>query len=248
MIGHCAAAEIHAGRLTICRYLLLSGVAVFPYTRRKSRYPEASGAHSRQDDRLSIHKKTLSQRLGLAIARAIGWQVRVEQSPPAKCVIIGAHHTSSWDLLMTLILMWGAKLRFRWLAKDTLFRWPLGALMRSLGGMPIDRRVKGDFVQYAVDAFRASDELMIAIAPEGTRREVAHWKTGFYYIAVGACVPIVMGYADYKRRIVGLGPVLIPSGDVQADFEVIRSFYANVAGRYPSRQGEVAVQPSRATL
>ena len=194
---------------------------------------------------MPTHKKTFTQRIGLAVARVIGWQVRVEQAPPVKCVVIGAHHTSGWDLLMTLVLMWSAKLKFRWIAKDTLFRWPLAALMRSLGGMPVNRRRNGDFVQSMVEAFHACDELMIAIAPEGTRREAAHWKTGFYYIAMGARVPIIMGYADYKRRIVGLGPVLLPSGDIEADFEVIRSFYANVVGRHPGRQGEIKVQPSR---
>ena len=86
---------------------------------------------------------------------------------------------------------------------------------------------------------------MIAILPEGTRRNATYWKTGFYYIALGAGVPIVMGYADYRSKVVGLGPALIPTGDIQADFEPIQAFYAGITGKHPERQGAIQIRLAR---
>jgi 1-acyl-sn-glycerol-3-phosphate acyltransferase len=188
-----------------------------------------------------MQAQRVSQRIGLAIAAAAGWQIQV-QPPPPRCVVIGAPHTSNWDLPATLLLMLAANLRLRWVGKAVLFRGPLGWLMRALGGIPVDRSARGNFVEQMVDAFRASDALMIAILPEGTRRSATHWKTGFYYIALSAGVPIVLGYADYSRRVVGLGPALHPTGDIQADFEIIRAFYAGITGKHPERQSAIQIR------
>src|SRR5262245_31958000 len=145
-----------------------------------------------------------TQRVGLAIAAAVGWHVDVPERPPARCVIVGAPHTSNWDLVLTLLLMLAAGLRLRWIGKDTLFRGPFGWILRRLGGIPIDRRTTENFVEQMVSAFRSEASLRIAISPEGTRGSAAFWRTGFYFIARGAGVPIVLGYADYPRRVVGL--------------------------------------------
>ena len=93
-----------------------------------------------------------------------------------------------------------------------------------------------------VAVFQANEALMIAILPEGTRRRASHWKTGFYYIALRANVPIVMGFADYRHRLVGLGPALHPSGDIDTDFAAIRAFYANISGKHPERQGAIEIR------
>jgi 1-acyl-sn-glycerol-3-phosphate acyltransferase len=189
-----------------------------------------------------MQAQRISQRIGLLIAAAVGWQVQIEP-PPSRCVIIGAPHTSNWDLPLTLLMMLCGNLKLRWVGKDTLFRGPLGRLLRALGGIPVNRHSRRNFVDQMVAAFQAHEQLMIAILPEGTRRRTAYWKTGFYYIALGAGVPIVMGYADHRRRIVGLGPALHPSGDIAADFVAIRAFYANISGKYPGRQGAVEFRP-----
>jgi len=186
----------------------------------------------------------LGQRLGLAIASATGWKVEVNEPPPARCVIIGAPHTSNWDFLLALLFRFASGLDLRWVGKHTLFRWPFGGLMRAWGGIPIDRGKSENFVEQMAATFRASDALLVAIAPEGTRSRAAHWRSGFYYIALGAGVPIVLGYADYGRRAVGLGPTLHPTGDILADFEVIRAFYAGIKGKKPERQGTVQVRGS----
>jgi 1-acyl-sn-glycerol-3-phosphate acyltransferase len=186
-------------------------------------------------------RQRISQRIGLKIAAAAGWQVQI-QPPPPRCVIIGAPHTSNWDLPVTLLMMLCGNLKLRWVGKDTLFRGPLGWVLRALGGIPVNRRSRLNFVDQMIAAFGTNESLMIAILPEGTRRRAAYWKTGFYYIALGADVPIVMGYADYRRRIVGLGPALHPAGDIDADFAAIRTFYADITGRHPERQGAITIR------
>jgi 1-acyl-sn-glycerol-3-phosphate acyltransferase len=190
----------------------------------------------------SMPPRQLSQRLGLAAASAGGWKVDVPSEIPSRCVIVGAPHTSNLDLVLTLLLMLAADLRLRWVGKDTLFRGPLGLLFRGLGGIPIDRSSPQNFVEQMVAAFGSGEPLRLAIAPAGTRRNAPYWKTGFYYIALGARVPIVLGYADYRRRVVGLGPTVHPTGDLHADFESIRAFYADIVGRHPGRQGEIRMR------
>lgn len=181
------------------------------------------------------------QRLGKLVAAAAGWRVVVAAPPPPRCVVIGAPHTSAWDLPLTLLLMLATGIRLRWVGKASLFRGPAGLLLRALGGMPVERGARGDFVAQIVGAFATGAELRLAISPEGTRGRAAHWKTGFYYIALGAGVPIVMGYADYSRRLVGLGPTLLPSGDLAADLNTIRAFYTGIVGKYPARQGPITI-------
>lgn len=114
--------------------------------------------------------------------------------------------------------------------------------MRWLGGIPVNRRSRNNFVEQIVETFRQQEELVIAIAPEGSRGSTVYWKTGFYYIALGAQVPIALGFIDYPNRVVGIGPAFIPSGDIQADFSVIKDFYTGKKGKYPHRQGEVQLR------
>lgn len=183
--------------------------------------------------------RTLTQRLSGALLAAAGWRAEIAAPLPDRCVIIGAHHTTWWDLILTLLLMGATDVRFRWVAKESLFWWPLGALLRALGGIPVRRMAQADFVGQMVAIFARGGPLRLAILPEGTRNYANHWKTGFYYIALGADVPIILGYADFRRRLVGLGPLLVPTGDLDADFRRYHDFYAGVAALHPDRQGEV---------
>lgn len=187
----------------------------------------------------SARVETLTQRISAACLAAAGWRTELAEPLPDRCVIIGAHHTTWWDLVLSMLLMGATGLRFRWVAKNSLFRPPLGWLLAALGGMPVQRSARANFVQQMVAAFADGGPLRVALLPEGTRRRVDHWKTGFYYIAHGAGVPVALGFADFSRRVVGLGPVLMPTGDVAADFECYRAFYAGVTARFPDRQGEV---------
>lgn len=196
---------------------------------------------------MSQSRKPLLQHMGLAIARMAGWQIEVPIAIPAKCVIVGAHHTSGSDFFITLLFLAASNLKFRWIAKDTAFRWPFGWLMRRMGGIPVTRATRNNFVDQVVAMYEASDQLRIAISPEGTRSDAGYWRTGFYYIALSAGVPIMLGYADYRRKAVGIKAQLMPSGDIEADMAILRDFYADVTPRYPQRRGEVRLRPAAET-
>lgn len=186
----------------------------------------------------------LRRRLGHAALRLVGWQLDVSTPLPPRCVLVGAHHTSSSDFYLGMLLLWATGIRIRWAAKDTLFWGPLGLIMRGLGGVPINRRQRTGFVSRMAAAMEATDEFRLAILPEGTRRRAEHWKTGFYHIAELARVPIFFAYADYERRVIGWAPGIVPTGDIDADFAVIRAFYAHVRPRYPALRGEVRPKPA----
>lgn len=186
---------------------------------------------------------TIQQQLARAATRFFGWSVEISEPPPEKCVIIGAHHTSNWDFFAALALKFSANLKINFLMKDSLFGGPVGWMMSRLGGIPVNRSTRTNLVEQLTERFRQSETLRIAISPEGTRKQTSHWKTGFYYIALGANVPIVLGYADYLRKVVGLGPTLHPSGDIRLDFDTIRTFYANITPRYPHKASQMALLP-----
>ena len=161
-----------------------------------------------------------------------GW--RVEGALPgeaAKCVLIAAPHTSNWDLPYTLMVAFVLRLNIRWVGKASIFRWPFGPLMRWLGGIAVDRGAGGPLVRsYAQALIDAEGPVQLVVASEGTRDRTRHWKTGFYFIALQARVPIVLAYMDYGRKVSGLGPVFRPTGDVEADMAAIKRFYARFKG------------------
>jgi len=154
-----------------------------------------------------------------------------------------APHTSNWDFVVLVAASFYFKIPAYWLGKHTLFRWPLGWLLRWLGGIAIDRRSRQNVVEQAVQAFNARDRFILMLAPEGTRKQADYWKTGFYHIAQRAPVRILLTFMDYGRRTVGLGPVMQPSGDLEADMKKIREFYASIRGKYPAKQGKIEVAP-----
>lgn len=188
-----------------------------------------------------LQKSPVSQRLAHFILRLIGWRTHAIRPHTSHYVIIGAPHTSNWDFGLMLLLMAAEQLPIRFLGKDSLFRGPLGPLMRSLGGIPVNRRERTNLVDQIAAKFEEYDDLIIGIAPEGTRRKTSHWKTGFYYIALKAKVPIAMAYLDYGNKIIGVGPNFMPSGDLKADFEIIRDFYTGIVGKNPKHQGKIEI-------
>jgi 1-acyl-sn-glycerol-3-phosphate acyltransferase len=119
--------------------------------------------------------------------------------------------------------------------KASMFWFPLGTLLRAFGGMPLDRNNAGAAVADAVAAFDQNERFCLGLAPEGTRSKTPGWKSGFYRIADGAAVPVVFGFFDYERRVIGLGPTLTLTGDSEADLNIIRSFYSSVKGRWPEK-------------
>lgn len=174
-----------------------------------------------------------SRAVGTGILRAFGWRLEGTLPDVPKVLGIGAPHTSNWDFVFGIAAVLALGLRANWIGKHTLFRWPVGGLMRWLGGIPVDRTHAQGLVEQAVAMFDSRDRLVLGIAPEGTRKKVERWKTGFYHIAHGAGVPILPFYWDYRRKVLGFGPPLVPSGDLDADLERIYAFYTRVHGRHP---------------
>ena len=196
----------------------------------------------------NAQKKTLSQKLADFVLRLISWHVDVTLPEACKYVVIGAPHTTGWDLFYLMLMKLSTGIDMKWVGKDTLFRWPLGVFMRWLGGVPVKRHSNNNFVEQIVAQFRQREELIIAIAPEGSRGKTSYWRTGFYYIALGADVPIALGFIDYPSRVVGIGPSLLPSGDIQVDFSKIKAFYGGKTGRYPERQGDIQLNIEKVPL
>jgi 1-acyl-sn-glycerol-3-phosphate acyltransferase len=187
---------------------------------------------------------SLSQFLARSVLRAISWKLDVTLPTNQKYVIIGAPHTSNMDFIFMLLLKYATGLKLHWIGKHTLFNAPFGGLMRRLGGIPVDRRSKNNFVDKVVNQINQQDEIVVAVAPEGTRSKSKYWRTGFYYIALGASIPIALGFIDYKDKIVGIGPSFYPTGDIQADFDKIKMFYASKTGKYPHLQGPMELRPT----
>ncbi len=161
----------------------------------------------------------------------------------SRYLVVVAPHTSGWDLLLGLLFTFASGIRPNWIGKDDIFRWPLGSLMRWLGGIPVNRRSKNNFVDQIVALYKARNELIVAITPAGTRGDTSYWRTGFYYIALGAEVPIALGFIDYGARRLGIQGTLWPTGNLEADMRVFQEFYAGMRGKYPERQQPVRTRP-----
>lgn len=164
-----------------------------------------------------------------------GLRFRVEGEVPdlPKFVIAVAPHTSNWDFVVGAAAMFALDLRLAFIAKHTLFRWPFGRLLRWMGGIPVDRASAHGVVSDAVDGFTRETRRILAIAPEGTRKRVAHFKSGFLHIARGAGVPVMLASLDYGARCIRLGPTFFPGEDVEAERRRVEDFFARVPGCKP---------------
>ena len=161
-----------------------------------------------------------------------------ELPPLPKFVIIVAPHTSNWDFIIGVLAMFITDVRASWLGKHTIFRFPVAPLLRWIGGEPIDRSVSHGTVETAIERFRDRPEWVLALSPEGTRRRVERWKTGFYRIAVGGGVPIVPCWIDYRARVFGIGAPVWPDQDEAAGVAKLRSLFRKEMARYPERFAE----------
>jgi 1-acyl-sn-glycerol-3-phosphate acyltransferase len=165
--------------------------------------------------------------LGAFLLRLSGFHLEGEYPAHlAKYVMIVAPHTSNWDFVVGLFAKWALGLRVRFLAKHTIFRFPLGTFLRWWGGMPIRRHEAGGVVPDAVAAFRENESLCVVITPEGTRTKVAAWKSGFYRIAHEAGVPIVPVAFDYVKRAIRFHPPFWPTGDYDADLPKLQACFS----------------------
>jgi len=162
-----------------------------------------------------------------------GWDVEEPGPDVPKGVIIATPHTSNWDLPHMLAAAFVYRVHVRWLGKHTIFKPPFGWFFRWLGGIPVDRSHPGGMVGQAADRLVEADKLYIAVPPSGTRDKRDRWKSGFYWIAHTAQVPVICGYLDYAKRRANLGYTFVPTGDVHSDMEKVRRFYEDVKGKFP---------------
>ncbi len=168
--------------------------------------------------------------------KLIGWKIGSVLDPAIKkCVLVAAPHTSNFDYPISLATLYACGVRTRFLAKKSLFKFPLGMFMRASGGIPVDRSKHTNMVEAMIDMFQQRDELILMIPAEGTRSYVKEWKSGFYHTAMGAGVPIVMGYLDYGKKIAGFGDVFYPTGEYQKDLAEIQNFYRQFTARHPEK-------------
>jgi 1-acyl-sn-glycerol-3-phosphate acyltransferase len=170
--------------------------------------------------------------LSILILKLSGW--KTSGAIPAdlkKAVFIAAPHTSNWDLPFTLFVAFALKMEIHWMGKEEIFKPPFRGMMMWLGGIPVQRTAATNMVEASAAALKATDKLILIVAPEGTRSKALYWKSGFYFIAHAAQVPIVMAFLDYGRKVGGVGPILMPSGDVEKDMVTIKGFYKGIRGK-----------------
>ncbi len=170
------------------------------------------------------------------ILKLFGWGV-VNNIPPdvKKYVTLMAPHTSNWDFLIGWFGYMSLGINSKYLIKKEAFKFPLGWLVSAMGGLPVDRKASTNAVIQVGEMFKGNESLIITIAPEGTRTLNHNWKKGFYYIALHAQVPIVLGFLDHKTKTGGMGKLIIPTGDYEADLKEIEKFYYDKEARYPEK-------------
>lgn len=189
---------------------------------------------------------TVMRTLARVVLRAMGWRsegmTAGEIAAYPKYVLIAAPHTSNWDFPITLMGCFQLRLKVYWMAKASLFAWPIRWLSRWLGGIAIDRGAANNTLQNTVVAFAARARLAVIVAPEGTRGKVTHWKTGFYHMAHGAGVPIALAYPDFARKAGGIGRMFVTTGDISADMAEIQAFYGGITGKNAHQFGASTIR------
>ena len=181
---------------------------------------------------------SLTRLASLVFLRAIGWRPGGSAPEPPKFVLVAAPHTSNFDFLLLMAFAFRFHVKLHWMGKDSLFRGIRGPVTRYLGGIPIDRSKSSGVVAQTIELLRVSERLVITVPVEGTRRKGDSWKSGFYHIARGAQVPVVLGFLDYSKKVGGFGPVVTLTGDIESDMELISEFYADIGAKFPEQKTE----------
>lgn len=171
-----------------------------------------------------------------------GWSFEGQLPDLAKMIVIGAPHTTNWDFILFLGALHHFRIKASYIGKHTLFRWPFGWFFRALGGIPVDRSKPGGLVRQVTDAMEAADRMVLVIAPEGTRKAVPQWKSGFLKIAEVTGAPVVLAGVDFGTKKMVIGPAIGYEGDPKAFMDEARAFYADMNGLYPELKGPVQVR------
>jgi 1-acyl-sn-glycerol-3-phosphate acyltransferase len=183
--------------------------------------------------------RTRKSRLSFALLRFFGWRVVLAQPVPRKCVVVFYPHTSNWDFPVGLLAKWVTGIEFRWIGKHTLFETPLAPWFVRWGGIPVDRGAAAGFVEQVAASYATAEDFALVITPEGTRRHVPHWKSGFHRLALAVRAPVGLAFIDRATRRVGIGAWIELTGDEAADLAAMRAFYADKRGWNPAKAGPI---------
>ncbi|MFT2007625.1 1-acyl-sn-glycerol-3-phosphate acyltransferase [Pontibacter sp. 13R65] len=172
-----------------------------------------------------------------SIFKVSGWKLVGNLAPEIRrCVMIAAPHTSNWDFIYARAAFYLMDAPIKFTIKKEFMGFPFGGLLRSMGALPVDRSKNTRMVDAMVNIFNETPgDMCVMVTPEGTRKYQPRWRRGFYHVALGAGVPIVLGYLDYSRKEAGVGPAIYPSGDIEADMEKILAFYRTKKGKFPEQ-------------
>ncbi len=181
--------------------------------------------------------------LAYLFVRALGWRMTGVRPSEPKVMILGAPHTSNLDFILTLGLIHHFKLPLVYLIKDSVFKGPWAPLIRSLGGIPVDRSSHHNLVDRIVETIKKQTVMAIGVLPEGTRKYVPYWKSGFYFIAHGAQIPIYPISVDGTRKVLHMGPSLVTTGDIDADMELLAGFFGDIKGVVPANSAPIRLRP-----
>jgi Acyltransferase len=190
-----------------------------------------------------IHEPvTKRQQVASWLMGLFGWKAILEPPLGKKMVVVGFAHTSNWDFFPAIGWAWATGLKASFIGKRQLTDGVLGPIMLRLGIIPLDRDKGKNFVSQVAEIIESRDEIALVVAAEGTRSRADYWRSGFYYMALEAKVPLALAYLDWSKKEVGIGRYMMPMGDLEADFAIIKAFYANVRGRDLSKQGPVQLK------
>lgn len=187
--------------------------------------------------------KSLLRGISLLLLKMLGWKTSGKIPREPKFVLIVAPHTSNWDLFYGILLAFALKIDARYIAKKELFRGPFSFLMSWTGAIPVERAARHHIVDQMAALLKEKEKCILALAPEGTRHKTDAWKSGFYYIALKAQIPIQLAFIDYARKTGGTGPLIYPTGHPEHDMSMIRDFYQSVRGKHPENTSTVVIHP-----
>jgi 1-acyl-sn-glycerol-3-phosphate acyltransferase len=179
--------------------------------------------------------------IGKLFMRLMGWKVSEHIPQDKKMIVIAEPHTTNWDLLFLLGAAYSLGIRINWVGKKSIFKFPVGGIMRAMGGLALDRSKSGMVDAMSKVVLRES-KIRLIISPSGTRKHGQFWRSGFYYIAKQTNIVIVCGFLDYKNKVAGLGDTIHVSDSVKNDMDKIRKFYSNITGKIPSKQSNIKLK------